>query len=73
MTFPTKEFKIEMIRHDLTGAQIARHLRIFPQQLSMVICNQRNTEQIKLTLYALLNDMRAGRFKSLEDYPPVNR
>jgi len=66
--FPTKEFKIELIKHDLTGRAIARHFRVHPTLISLVIHNQPSSARIYDKLNQMLCDMRKGKFKRLEDY-----
>ena len=66
--FPTKEFKIEMIKHDLTAAQIGRRLGTRRIIVTQVINNLGTSQRIRDFLYRLLYDMRSGKFKRLEDY-----
>lgn len=66
--FPSKELKIELLRHDLTVSDVARHLGENRSQVSQVLHNFSKTPRIRFFLERILDDMRAGTFTSLEDY-----
>lgn len=66
--FPSKEMKIELLRHDLFVTDIARYLGVGRSTVSNVIHNYDRTPWIRLFLERLLDDMRVGEFSRLEDY-----
>ena len=68
MFFPDKEFRIELIRHDLTLMQIANRLGVSHQAVSQVVYNVATSDRIRGFLDRLLRDMRTGKFTRLEDY-----
>lgn len=67
-TFPTKEFLIELIRHDLSQKEIADYLGITGPAVSKVINNLGTSYRVRDFLDRLLRDMEKGKFKRLEDY-----
>ena len=68
--FPTKEFRIQCMIHDLKQTDIAEHLGVHPSAVSQVVNNLRQTPEIKSFLMRILRDMKTGSFAKLDDYDP---
>ena len=68
MFFPTKEFKIELIKHDITLTEIAHYLGVSSPAISRIIYNVATSDRIRQFLDRLLRDMQSGKFKRLGDY-----
>lgn len=68
--FPTIEFKVALLRHRVTIAQIAARLDVSRPLVSMVIHNRCTSENIDTFLKLIYRDMLSGRFTRLEDYSP---
>ncbi len=66
--FPSKELKVQLVIHDLTVSDIARHLGKNRSTVSQVLHNFNKTPRIRVFLERILDDMRAGKFTKLEDY-----
>ena len=66
--FPTKDFRIELIRHDLNQREIARYLGVHPSMVSQVVNNFWSTAWVYDFLLLILREMQAGTFTRLSDY-----
>lgn len=68
--FPTKEFKIELIRHDLSQAEVAKRLGVSRVLVAQVVNNLRTATRVRKNLELILREMKAKTFTSLSDYTP---
>lgn len=66
--FPTIEFKVALLRHRVTIAQIATRLGVSRPLVSMVVHNRCTSENVNNFLDKIFEAMQAGRFTSLKDY-----
>lgn len=70
--FPTKEFKVELIRHDLNQTEVAKYLGHKNRSVVCQIVNglvpTTRSQRTSDFLLKIFDDMKAGTFTSLKDY-----
>jgi len=66
--FPTKEFKVELIRHDLSQTEVAKHLGVSRVLVTQVVNNLRTATRVRKMLERLYSDLINSTYKSLQDY-----